>query len=337
MRGKAVVALTALLGISQACAGGGAATPTPSEPCHAMSSYTTTRIGLVASTTPTPGFKLALGSQPVGLIADGESAWLLATGSSQVLHVMPDGSAIDFILPPSGLGLQLSRGPDGTVWVPEQFRNAIASIAPDGKTVRECAFPGRGAGPTATSVAADGSVWVSETRGAIAHLVHGRFVEYAIGIAGAQGADVLAAAGGGAWFTVNGAAVLGRVTASGEVQRIPIGISTTALGLLATPDGAVWVADFGGDQVVRVAPDGSVAKFTTSSGAKPQSLALAGDGAIWFTESGGNHLARVRGAAVDEAIRTGSWPDHMAITSGGWAWFTEYNDDRLGRVRLPAA
>ena len=337
MRGKAVIALTALLGFSAACAGGASSTSTPSAPCHAMSGYTTTGIGLVASTAPTPGFKLALGSQPVGLIADGESAWVLATGSSQVLHVMPDGSTVEFILPPSGLGLQLSRGADGTVWVPERFRNAIASIAPDGTTVRECTVPGRGAGPMATSVAAGGSVWVSETRGAIAHLVDGRFVEYAIGIAGSQGADVLAAAGGGAWFTVNGAAVLGRITASGEVQRIPIGISITALGLLATSDGAVWVADFGGDQVVRVASDGSVSKFTTSSGAKPQSLALAGDGAVWFTESGGDHHSRVRAATVDEAIRTGSWPDHMAITSGGWAWFTEYNDDRLGRVRLPAA
>ena len=334
MRGTAVVAVAAMLCLPVSCAGGGSIGPGSSGPCHPMSSYAVTAIGLTASTTPTTGFKLPLGSQPVGLIVDGESAWVLATGTSHVTHVMADGSAVDYVLPPSGLGLQLSEGSDGTVWVPEQYRGAVASIAPDRATVRECTLPGRGSLPVATSVAADGSVWISEQRGRIAHLINERITEFPIGVAGVQGAELIADQGGGAWFTVNGAPVLGHIAADGVVKTVSIGGSGSALGLLLAPDGSVWVADFGGDRVVRVAPDQSITELRTSSGAKPQSLAVGPGNTIWLTESGGDHLARVRGSAVEEVYRTGSWPDHLATTADGWAWFTEYNDDRLGRLRL---
>ena len=283
----------------------------------------------------TPGFGLTSGTQPVGvtLDRDGSAVWILGTGSDQVLHVRPDGSATAYQLPVGDLGINLSQSHDGTVWIPEQSRDVVAALAPDG-SARECRLPRKGSEPAATSVAVDGSVWVSEAHGAAVARFDGRhFVEYPIGV---DGAEVLASADGGAWFTVHGAPFLGHITASGDVQRIPVGGSGTTLGLLAAPDGAIWVADFGGDRIVRVTADGTLSEWKTARNAKPQSLAVGPGGNIWLTESGTNQLAVVRGAQVVDVYRTGDWPDHMVITADGWAWFTEYFQDRVGRVRLTA-
>ncbi len=292
---------------------------------------------LAPTASPTAGFKLTPGTEPVGLIADrdGSSVWILGTGVDQVIHVTGTGQATSFQLPTSGLGIQLSQGPDGTVWAPEQNRDAIAAIAPDG-SVKECSLPGKSRQPASTSVAADGTVWVAEALGgAIAHLVDGHFTEYPIGLPGVQGAEVLASSDGGAWFTVMGAPILGHVSAQGRVERITIGGSGTELGLLETPDGAVWVADFDGGRLVRVAGDGSEHVWTAPSGAKPQSFAIGPGGAVWVTESGIDTLARVRGSALEQVVKTGQWPDHIVVTADGWAWFTEYYGDRVGRIRLP--
>lgn len=290
---------------------------------------------LAAEDLQTPGFATPIGTQPVGvaLDPDGASVWVLGTGNNTVLHVLPDGTAVALHLPAAGdLGIQLSVARDGTVWIPEKYRSAVVALTKGG-SARECALPRKGSEAEATSIASDGSVWISEAHGAaIARLTGSRFVEYPIGV---EGAEVLASSDGGAWFSVHGAPFLGRITPSGEVQRIPIGGSGTTLGLIQTPDGAVWVADFGGDRVVRAAADGSISEWETIAGAKPQSLAVGPGGSVWFTESGKNHLAVIRGSTVVDVFQTGDWPDHMVTTADGWAWFTEYFQDRVGRVRLP--
>lgn len=309
-------------------------TNAPASPCKNLQ-VTQEHLTLKPENLQTPGFATPLGTQPVGIAVDrdGASVWVLATGSNRVLHVMPDGSAVAFQLPKSGdLGLQLSVAPDGTVWVPEHFRNAVASLSATG-SARECSLPRKGSEPVATSVGAEGSVWIGEAGGkAIARLDKDHLTEFPTGVAVAE---VLASSDGGAWFSVDGAPVLGHVTPAGTVQKIPIGGSGVTLGLLQTSDGAIWAADFNGDRVVKVATDGVLSEWKTSSGAKPQSLALGPGGGVWFTESGKNHIAVLRGTQVVDVYQTGDWPDHMATTADGWAWFTEYYQDRVGRVRLP--
>jgi streptogramin lyase len=332
-RNITVAAAIGLLGQQVACGG---SSPSAGAPPVCVALHVASQdVTLATEDLQTPGFALTTGTRPVGLALDrdGSSVWILGTGSNRVLHVRPDGSATAYQLPASGLGLNLSQSQDGTVWIPEQYSDAVVALAPDG-SARECRLPRKGSEPVATSAASDGSVWVSEAHGAaIARFAGLHFVEYPIGVAGAE---VLASTDGGAWFTVNGAPILGHITASGDVQRIPIGGSGTTLGLLAAPDGSIWVADFGGDRIVRVSSDGKLTEWKTMAGAKPQSLAVGPAGTIWVTESGTNHLAVVRGAQLDEVYRTGDWPDHMVITADGWAWFTEYYQDRVGRVRLAA-
>ena len=292
---------------------------------------------LAPSDQPTTGFALPTGTQPVGIIRDGDGAsvWLLGTGSNTVYHVMPGGQASAYVLPFSELGIQLSQAPDGTVWAPEQYRNAVAAIGRDG-AVRECLLPGKDREPVATSAAADGSVWITEARGsAIAHLVGDKFSEYPIGQAGVRGGEVLADPAGGAWFTVMGAPVLGHVSDSGEVQLTPIGGSGTYLGVIQAADGAVWVADFNGDSVIRVAPGGALTEWKAQAGSKPQGLAFDSGGVLWVTESNANWIARVHGSTLERVLGTGQWPDHVTITSDGHAWFTEYYSDRVGRVTVP--
>jgi virginiamycin B lyase len=310
--------------------------PAPVAVCKPMD-VKSSKATLDSSDSPTAGFTLPGGANPVGIVLDkdGTSVWLLATGLDQVIHVTDAGEATEFQLPKSGLGIQLSQAGDGTVWVPEHDRNAIAGIAPDG-SAQECTLPGTSREPQSTSAAADGSVWVAEEHGgAIAHLVDGRFTEYPIGLPGVRGAEVQAGEGGEAWFSVMGAPILGHISPTGDVERIQIGGSGTCLGLLATRDGAVWVADFSGDRLVRVAKERSQLVWTTPDGAKPQSLALGPAGVVWVTESGIDTLARVEGSALEQKVKTGRWPDHLVITPDGWAWFTEYYGNRVGRIRLP--
>ena len=327
----------ALLAAQTAC-GGPVAAPsaTPSPACRPLKISSDTE-SLTATDTPTAGFSLPINSQPVGIIRDrdGVSVWLLATGLDRVMHVDATGMATEYQLPHSGLGIQLSQASDGTVWVPEQIRNAVASIAPDG-SAQECTLPRKHSEPMATSVGADGSVWVSEANGAaIARLQQGHFTEYPIAPPAAKAAEVLAGSDGGAWFSVMGAPELGHITASGKIERIALGGSSSYLGLLETPDGSIWVADFDGDRVIRVGKDGTKFTWQAPSGAKPQGLALGPAGVVWVTESGIDRIASVRGSALVEGYKTGSWPDHLAITTDGSAWFTEYNQDGLGRVPLP--
>jgi streptogramin lyase len=329
----------ALLLLMFAACGSPAAAPAASASGGACQPLSVTRaqLRLDPANSPTPGFALRPGTRPVGvaLDRDGSSAWVLGTGLDRVLHVMPDGTATEYALPTSELGLQLSQASDGTVWVPEQYRDAVAAIAPDG-SARECKVPAGSTEPTATAIASDGSsVWVA-AGAAIDRYSGGHFTLYPIGLAGVSAAEVIADATGGAWFSMHGAPDLGRITPAGQVQRVAIGGSGTNLGLLAAPNGDVWVADFGGDRLIRVAADATVTALPVAGGAKPQSLALGPGDVVWMTESGADRLGRVRGGVVEDAIRTGQWPDHLAVSADGWAWFTEYYGDRLGRVRLPA-
>jgi len=331
-----------LVGILVACGatpGSAQATPTPAATCRPLQ-VKAEQYQLAASTAPTTGFELRGGTQPVGIIADrdGSSVWLLGTGGDTVIHVAASGAATAYTLPRSGLGIQMAQAADGTVWVPEQYRDAVASIAPDG-TVRECKLPGTSREPQSTAVAADGSVWVSEGRGgAIARLADGRFTEYSIGIPGAQGAEVLVSRKGGAWFTTFHAAVLGHIADDGVITTVQIGGSGTNLGVLEAPDGSVYVADFDGDRVVRVGPDGhTVTEWKAATRSSPQGLALGPGGVLWLTESRANKIARIRGGKLQEVLQTGQWPDHIAITADGFGWFTEYYQDRLGRLKLPTS
>jgi len=331
-----------LVAVQGACGSGGGtaqATPSPKATCNQLQ-VKADQYTLAPSTAPTAGFDLRSGTQAVGIIGDrdGSSVWILGTGSDSVIHVTAAGAATAYMLPHSRLGIQMSQAPDGTVWVPEQYRDAIASIAPDG-TVRECKLPGTSREPQSTAVATDGSVWVSEGRGgAIAHLVGDHFTEYPIGIAGAQGAEVLLSRKGGAWFTTFNAPVLGHISDQGEITTVPIGGSGTNLGVLEAADGSVYVADFDGDRVVRVGADGhTLTEWKTANRSSPQGLAWGPGGVLWLTESRANKIARIRGGKVQEVYQAGQWPDHIAITADGFGWFTEYYQDRLGRVKLPAS
>src|SRR5262245_59138833 len=116
-----------------AASGTSGPSPSPRMACGALQ-VRPEKYDLSPSTAPTSGFDLRNGTQPVGIIADGDgsSVWILGTGSDSVIHVSAGGRATAYPLPHSGLGIQMSQAADGTVWAPEQYRDAIVSIAPDG-------------------------------------------------------------------------------------------------------------------------------------------------------------------------------------------------------------
>ncbi len=112
-----------------------------------------------------------------------------------------------------------------------------------------------------------------------------RFVEYPM----AEHADipvaVAADANGAVWFTIDGAAALGRVR-DGRLERLPkAGKSVDPIGLAAAPDGSVWYTDMAASAVSQMTPAGAVASVPIDTPmVRLQRLAVAPDGAVWFAE-----------------------------------------------------
>jgi virginiamycin B lyase len=79
-----------------------------------------------------------------------------------------------------------------------------------------------------------------------------RFVEYPMPRPGEMPIAITAAADGTVWFTIDGAAALGRVR-DGRLEELPkAGKSVEPLGIAATADGSVWYTDMAASAVARM-------------------------------------------------------------------------------------
>jgi DNA-binding beta-propeller fold protein YncE len=147
-------------------------------------------------------------------------------------------------------------GPDGAVYVADQYSHAIQVFGPDGTFQRELGSTGRGPGGLssvgAVAVAADGSVYVAD---------------------GADRIDRFAADGAllDSWGQTGSGVGEFKLGAGG-------GNDSGAGGGIAVANGMVYVADTRNDRVQRFAADGSQARVIIPKGRlfRPQGLAVVG-------------------------------------------------------------
>jgi virginiamycin B lyase len=162
-----------------------------------------------------------------------------------------------------------------------------------------------------------------------------RFVEYRMPEAEDMPVAVTAAADGTVWFTIGGAAALGRVR-DGKVDRLPkSGKSLDPLGLAAAPDGSVWYTDIAAGVVSQMTPGGAVASFALDTPiVRLGRLAVAPDGAAWFAEASGYSITRLADGEFTrhhfESLSGG--PYGVAVAGDGTVWATLQAANQLLRI-----
>lgn len=262
--------------------------------------------------------------------------WILATGTSRVYRVTADFTAQYWQLQQSELGFQLSVAPDGTVWIPEQYRDAVASISPGGQ-MTECHLS-RGAQPTTTLALADGTVWVAEFGGnRLARLSGGHLKELSVQPPDRGITELAPDGAGGVWATESKTGALLHADVDGHLAELSLNHAhATPIGILAARDKSIWVAEFDGGRIDHlVSASSPISSIDVADGSAPQGLAQATDGSVWFTESKADRIGQITpgGQVVLRlTMAAGSWPDHLAIAPDGALWWTEYYGQRVDRM-----
>lgn len=328
MAGTLLAALVTVAG----CASSPSAPAAPS-PCVPLKIAAPITSSPALSATPSAGYSLRTGAKPVGIASSGSEVWIAETGLDRVARLIPrDGSLVEYQLPVSELGFNLAVGPDGVVWTAEQYRDAVAGIAPGG-AVHECRL-GRGAEPTGVAVAPDGTLWVAEGgAGKVVRLRSGAkaFDTFVMPEQHGKPTELLLTHDG-VYVTQLAADYLVHIGLDGAVIQIPLGIGhPQPIGMLEAA-GSLWVAEFGGDRVARIT-NGQVTQLAFPSGSKPQAI-VESHGHLLVTGSGANAIFDIDPAAnsVRAAFITGGWPDHLVVAEDGTVWYTEWQDGRIART-----
>jgi virginiamycin B lyase len=181
---------------------------------------------------------------------------------------------------------------------------------------------------------------IAALAGAAAYLLPARwsraqFVEYAMPQPQDMPIAIAAAADGSIWFTIDGAAAIGRVR-DGRLERLPKpGKSVEPLGLAAAPDGGAWYADIAAGAVARIAPSGEISSFPLGTPlVRLGRLAAAPDGSAWFAEVTGYSITRLKDGKltrhVPESARGG--PYGVAVAADGTVWATLQGANQLLRI-----
>jgi tripartite motif-containing protein 71 len=211
-------------------------------------------------------------------------------------------------------------GPDGSVYVADQYTHAIQVFGPDGTFRRELGSAGRGPGGLssvgAVAVAPDGSVYVADGADRIDRFAPDGSLISSWGSSGSAPGQFRFGAGGG--------------NDSGAGGGIAIG-----------PDGMVYVADTRNDRIQRFGPNGENPVVIVPKGdvLRPQGLAVHGSRLIvadnWrhqlaVFDTGGRLIRRVgdgEGAKPNQFFH----PYDVAIDPSGRVYVADNSNHRIVR------
>lgn len=210
----------------------------------------------------------------------------------------------------SGVGTnnEITKGPDGNIWVTLDNANDIAQLTPKGKVkefdATDIANPiGIASGPGKT-------LWVTQPGGvavfdpadpdsAQKYLINDITDPRPI----VRGPD-------GNMWTVSGQNVI-RIPVADPTQAVSFPVIDAGRDIDRGKDGNLWVADFGG-QVVRVDTDGNAKAFDTGNGSGLQALAAGPRGEVGYADPTSN--PQIVGRIVGKKVkRTKSEGDPFGV------------------------
>ena len=213
------------------------------------------------------------------------------------------------------LGVDITRGPEGNMWITEQHLvpeeekeepDAIARLESHGGSIRLTEFPVAKTGPIGIASGPNGHIWFTSRRQDEEH-------EIFIGEMDTSGRLI-------AQHPVRAGSGLRKASAP-----MPFGIA-------AGPEGRVWFTDDGTNEqgrnlIGRINAAGEVEEFSVPTpGAEPAAITAGTDGAMWFTEPGKRKIGRITstGEVTEFAVPdVSSALKGLALGPEGNLWFAE--------------
>jgi streptogramin lyase len=258
-------------------------------------------------------------------------------------------SVQSFTLLSAGNGIAL--GPDGNLWVAEEFNDTVAQVSPAGTVLAH--YP-VGDGPTTVTTGPGGRVWVAVTgadklvwfdatsASPTAHDVP------TTGLSACGPAALVSGGDGRMYFSLpsadgtcnGGTSRLGSVTDAGTGA-----VAANIGGLvfdLAVASGKLYAPDFGADVIRRISLGTSPIVETTvtmPSGSEPDGIAADGTGQLWVTAWGSGQIARFpatqnNGAATAVPLTGGvlAEPFGIVASSDGRIYATGKQSGNIVRI-----
>ncbi|GAA4690101.1 virginiamycin B lyase family protein [Nocardioides conyzicola] len=234
-------------------------------------------------------------------------------------------------------------GPDGNLWVAEQFNDTVAQLSPTGAPLASLPV---GANPTAVTTGPGGTVWVAVT-GAdkLVWIDAASASPTAHDVPTPSGCGPAAIASGGdgrMYFSCSGASKLGSVKDDGT-DVVAADVGAGLVFDLAVTNGHLFAPDYDGDAVRRFALgrtlvlDGTVAMPSGSSG--PDGIAADGAGRLWVTAYNSSQILRFPatqnlGTATVVPLTGGTLgsPFGIVASADGWVYATGKESGNLVRI-----
>jgi streptogramin lyase len=251
----------------------------------------TNQIGRITPAGVVTAFAIPTPDAGPSVIAPGPDGnlWFTEMMSNKIASITPLGVFTEYDVPT--LGSQPSgivAGPDGNIWYTEGLGDKIGRISPTGTNAAEFSIPIAAAGPGAIAAGPDGNLWftlanVGGEVSAVGTLTPAGVFKVITIPTGDVPWDIAVGPDGNVWYANIGASSLGRVTPSGTVTDVEIGMESMAIAVGS--DGNIWFigGSYGGDtpNFGKVTPAGVTTEYTVPFDS--MGLTAGPDGNIWMT------------------------------------------------------
>jgi streptogramin lyase len=205
----------------------------------------------------------------------------------------------------SGVGTnnEITRGPDGNVWVTLDAGNDIAEITPQGQVTEY--DPANVSNPIGIASGPGGTLWVTQANGVAVFDPDDPDAAQKFTINDIADPRPIVRGPDGNMWTVSGDEVI-RIPPADPASAESFPVIDAGRDIDRGRDGNLWVADFGG-QVVRVKPDGTARAFETGAGSGLQALAAGAKGQVGYADPTSNPqiVGRIAGGKVRKTRATG--------------------------------
>jgi streptogramin lyase len=262
---------------------------------------------------------------------------VFALQASSAAAVVPLGTINEFragLEPNSGPG-ELLLASDGNLWFTDDAVPAIGRITPSGEIVEFTGALTSASRPRGLVAGPGGYLWFADDESIGRVSLDGTIAEFPLA-PGSKPEHLVLGPGGNIWFTESYTAVIGRITASGEITHYKTGLSPRsdpdemALG----HEGDLWFTDDGEPSAIgRVTPSGEITEFSDGLEVegKPSGIVPGPEGNLWFTDNGkGKAVARITPSGevslftgnLGEECGRGCGPYRIINGPEGDLWFT---------------
>ena len=256
-------------------------------------------------------------TNPTSIVSGPGGALWIAEGQDYVQKLTTSGtfstyatSAMPNYAPGDDVEHGIAVGPDGNLWVTQQFTWTDASTQVSGVIAR---------------VSPAGTVAYFPTP-----------------TAGSDPYEITSGPAGDLWFTENSANKIGVVNTSGAMREFAIPtVSSAPTGIVAGPDGNLWFTESATNKIGRMTPVGAFTEFAVTAGSQPHDITVGPDGKLWFSEFGANAVGTMTtsgsGYTAYPTPTTNSGPMQVVTGPDGALWFAENNAGQIGRITTSGA